>query len=167
MAKKAKIKKNQKLDYSLAAAVSGRVDIQDVRLISSNCYQAPEALASPKSLDIDVEVHVDTDRKNGLILVFPVFKLHAFQMESDMKDPALTIEAQLLLVYKAETLAGLKQENFKVFGDTNGVYNAWPYWREFVQNTAARMGLPPLTIPVFRLVKPKEISTKKRKKTKK
>jgi len=37
------------------------------------------------------------------------------------------------------------------FAETNGLYNAWPYWREFVQNTAARMSLPGLTVPVLRL----------------
>jgi len=37
------------------------------------------------------------------------------------------------------------------FARTNGIYNAWPYWREFVQNMIARMNLPPLVIPVFRL----------------
>jgi preprotein translocase subunit SecB len=33
----------------------------------------------------------------------------------------------------------------------NGVFHVWPYWREMVQNTLARMGLPPLILPVFRV----------------
>lgn len=44
------------------------------------------------------------------------------------------------------------QEEIQAFADTNVVYNSWPYWREFVQNTITRMGLPPLTLPLFRVV---------------
>jgi preprotein translocase subunit SecB len=31
----------------------------------------------------------------------------------------------------------------------NGIYNIWPYWREYVQTTTSRLGLPPLTLPVL------------------
>lgn len=35
----------------------------------------------------------------------------------------------------------------------NAVHNAWPYWREFVQSTCARAGIPVVEIPPFRLPK--------------
>lgn len=30
-------------------------------------------------------------------------------------------------------------------------YHVWPYWREYVQSTCARLGLPPIPIPMYRI----------------
>lgn len=151
------------IDYSLAAPVSDKVSIRDVRLISSGCSQTPNAGRGKHSLEIACEVKTQADKKKGYILVFPSFKLEGFPLEGNQKKPDLVIEATFVISYKAENLQGLRHDNFEAFSRSNGVYNAWPYWREFVQNTVARMNLPPLTIPVFRLLLPKA----KRKKTKK
>ena len=43
----------------------------------------------------------------------------------------------------------------KAFGQINAVFNAWPCWRELVQAPLARMSLPTLTMPVFR-VRPRD-----------
>ena len=39
----------------------------------------------------------------------------------------------------------------KAFKDGNAIFNAWPYFREYLQNNLQRMGLPPLTAPFLRL----------------
>ena len=43
-------------------------------------------------------------------------------------------------------------EAVKAFKDGNAVFNCWPYFREYVQNTITRMNLPPLTVPLLRLL---------------
>lgn len=30
-------------------------------------------------------------------------------------------------------------------------YHIWPYWREYVQSTCARMGIPPIPVPMYLL----------------
>ena len=52
----------------------------------------------------------------------------------------------------------LRANLFDGFASINGVYNAWPYIREAIQNTTARMCLPPLTLPVYRVPKAKKQS---------
>ena len=42
-------------------------------------------------------------------------------------------------------------EHVKSFKDGNAIFNAWPYFREYLQNNLQRMGLPPLTAPFLRL----------------
>jgi len=140
------------IDYDLAAPVSDQVSIRDVRLISSGCSQTLNAGRGRHSLEINCEVKTQADKKKGYILVSPSFKLEGFPLERKQTKPDLVIEAAFVIIYKAESLEGLKRANFEAFGQSNGIYNAWPYWREFVQNTVARMNLPPLTIPVFRLL---------------
>ena len=59
-------------------------------------------------------------------------------------------------VTSAEDVAGFVSETesrlgaIEAFANTDAVYHAWPYWREFVQSSMARMGLPPIMIPLFR-----------------
>lgn len=36
------------------------------------------------------------------------------------------------------------------FGERVTIFAAWPYWREFAQSSAARMGLPPISLPLLR-----------------
>jgi hypothetical protein len=37
------------------------------------------------------------------------------------------------------------------FGRHNVGYHVWPYWREYVQSTCARLGIPPIPIPMYRI----------------
>ena len=39
------------------------------------------------------------------------------------------------------------------FGNANGLYHVWPYWREYVHSVVGRLKLPAITIPMFRLPK--------------
>jgi hypothetical protein len=38
------------------------------------------------------------------------------------------------------------------------LYDAWPYWREFVQNMSSRMGFPALTVPLLQIVPEKSVA---------
>lgn len=168
MSKKTISKKNVKdsgVNLSLAIAISDQVELKDIRLLSSECQHAPNVIQGEKIFDVDRTVRVEIDRDKNVILVFPKFELKAYSEEDKIKQdkPFLKIEAIFMLIYQAKDLSGLNEEAFESFGQANGVYNAWPYWREYVQNITSRMGLPSLTIPVFRIVAPPE--PKKSKKT--
>jgi preprotein translocase subunit SecB len=163
-AKKKVSKSKEKFDAGLL--VSDRVQLQDVRLVSSKCDQTPEAVSGKKRYNINYSTEVQTDRKSGYIIVIAKFHFEAF-IENKDSQPVIIIDASFLLSYKIENFEGLTQKGFERFANLNGIYNAWPYWREFVQNTIIRMGLPSLSIPVFRIVEPldkKTMSTKTAKK---
>jgi len=142
--------------------VSDRVQLKDVRLISCKCDQIPEATLGKKSYNISYSTEVQVDRKNGYIIVTAKFHFEAFT-ESKTQKPVILIDASFLLAYKIENFEGLTQKGFDQFANLNGIYNAWPYWREFVQNAVTRMGLPSLSIPVFRIVEPLKERTLKQK----
>jgi preprotein translocase subunit SecB len=59
------------------------------------------------------------------------------------------IDVTFSLTYSLTSLDEIDDEKVDAFGKMNAVYNAWPYVREFVQSTLARMGLPALTLPVL------------------
>jgi len=133
--------------------VSDRVELKDVCLITSKCSQTPKAHFGKKTYNIDYSAKVQTDKKNGYIIVIPDFHFEAFG-ENENEEPVIVIDASFVLTYKIDNFQGLTQKGFEQFANLNGIYNAWPYWREFVQNTIARMGLSPLSISVFRIVEP-------------
>lgn len=45
---------------------------------------------------------------------------------------------------------------FGSFAASNGVYNAWPYFRELVHNISGRTGLPGILIPLYKVPKSEE-----------
>ncbi len=133
--------------------VSDRVQLEDVRLIECQCSQQPCLTKGKKAFNIEHSAQAQIDSVGGYLLVIAKFLFEGFT-EGQMDKPVVKIEASFLLTYKLDNFEGLTKAGFKQFADMNGVYNAWPYWREFVQNTIARMNLPTLTIPVFRIVEP-------------
>jgi len=168
-AKKKVVKRGKKKPgVSPGLLVSDRVQIRDVRLISCGCEQKPAATAGKKNYDIETSTDVQLNEDQGIIVVLARFHFEA-SIEKKSQEPVLTIDALYALTYQVDSFEGLTQEGFEQFANLNGVYNAWPYWREFVQNTIGRMGLPPLTIPVFRIFEPspKATTAKKTKKKRK
>jgi preprotein translocase subunit SecB len=139
-----------------ALALSERVQLEDVRLVSCSCRQEPEAVQGKKKVNIRYSTKNHTNQNTGYLLVFPEFHLEGF-LATESDKPVIKINATFLLAYKVASFDGFTKQGLKRFADLNGVYNAWPYWREFVQETTARMGLPTLTIPVFRIVTPQEV----------
>ena len=142
-------------------AVSDRVQLTGIRLVRCKCERKPVAAKSKRFYNITTSTEVSPDREKSQLVVVVNFHLRAFH-EEDARRPVLTIEVSFVLAYELPSFDGLTQEGFDQFADFNGVFNAWPYWREFVQNTVARMGLPPLTVPVFRIM-PKERKEKTKK----
>jgi len=161
--KRTSSKRKQDDPLKLASAVSDRVEFEDIRLLRSRCQQTPDLLGSGQQT-VQWGTHVDThvDPETGRIFVLPSFRMQAHRADGDPKELSVEVGAAFMLVYRADSLSGLTDENYEKFGSINGVYNAWPYWREFVQNTIARMGLPRLLAPVHRVGAPRRKAPRKR-----
>ena len=139
-----------KPEVELATRVSARVEIVDVFVVETVARRGPARGALPENLELNVNVDIAMDEEKLLIQVFPRFTLVARYDDEDSNE-FLRIEARFALVYKVPSLTGLKKENIEAFGQVNGLYNAWPYWREYVHSMTARMGLPSLKMPVYRV----------------
>jgi preprotein translocase subunit SecB len=66
----------------------------------------------------------------------------------------LAITATFIAEYEMAEGFSPSSEELNAFVNANAVFNCWPYWREYVHSTAARMNLPPLTLPFFRVRAP-------------
>ncbi|MBU0618484.1 MAG: hypothetical protein KKI02_12270 [Planctomycetes bacterium] len=141
---------------ALAAAVADRVEIRDVRLIRCTCHQSPKA-AQINQFDAKLhrQTNVQIEKSKNTIAVIAHFEFsgRAAAQPADA-DPDFHLSADFLILYTAKSLSGLTKLNFEKFGELNGTYNAWPYWREFLHNTMSRMQLKPFVLPVFRITGP-------------
>lgn len=62
----------------------------------------------------------------------------------------LLISASFRVVYSLEPdLKQMTEDEIQKFGRFIATANAWPFWRELVQSTTCRMGLPPLLLPLL------------------
>lgn len=79
------------------------------------------------------------------------FTLEGRQDDEDARGVVLLIEATFNATYEVPVDHEADKGALDFFAQANGTFNLWPYWREFVQATAARMGIPALTVPTYRI----------------
>lgn len=69
------------------------------------------------------------------------------RLVTDKDDEQVLLEVEA--VFSANYLISdenLSHEAIKVFAEENGLFHVWPYWREYVQSTCLRVGVPPIPI---------------------
>lgn len=65
--------------------------------------------------------------------------------------PVVQVECVFEVDYTLREGFSITPRHVKAFKDGNAIFNVWPYFREYLQSTLQRMGLPPLTAPFLRL----------------
>jgi len=151
MAKKAsKVAKPDQL-----AGLVQQVTLADLRLVGSRTSLAFAGDAPPPEVEQQISikafktVHENVDHI-ACILSFRISAEKESKEDQEVGAGAFLIEASFALAYAFKSLANISDEQIQEFGQRNELYNAWPYWREFVQTMTARMGLPALKIPLLR-----------------
>lgn len=163
-------KKKESIVSDPGLVVSGRVEIIDVVLLACEAKRHPVINLDKKNeISLSHIAQAQVNKRNKSLHVIIENSLVASHEEQETEDPYLVIKATFLASYRVNSFDGLTEEGYQRFASLNGVFNTWPFWREFVHSTTARLGLPSLTIPVYRIVKRPEISEASRKvaKTKK
>lgn len=133
--------------------------LKSVRLVEANLktrVRSREELGKKVNCSLTTATRVEQPQKS---VFYVVATINTEMISAGGKEPipALFVTAGFELEYLLPENFVATSEQLKTFAATNAVFNAWPYWREFIQNTTARMNLPPVTLPLFRLVgKPTE-----------
>ena len=80
------------------------------------------------------------------------FRLAGKEEDLDVKDyiPKFEIVGGFCAKYRSKR--ELSSDEIKAFSQDNVAYHVWPYWREYLQSTAARMGLKEIIdVPMYRI----------------
>lgn len=137
------------LDTAAVARVVPRVEISTVELVSAHFERrddGPFPMLSIESAIPEMGIDVDWDlRENflGCVITFGTI----FEDEAGAYD----IVARFRLLYLIEPGDPIASDDINQFANWNAVFNAWPYWREFVSNMLGRANLPQFIVPVMRL----------------
>ena len=135
-------------EVELAAALQARLELQDVSLWECKAAGAGPPLGPVEPVRLTAELDAELEPSASSAVTFSV-SLRVF-----CDDPiAFHIEATVLVRYGLATNAKPSSKSeVEAFRKSHALLAAWPYLREFVQTTAARMSFPTEPLPVLRLV---------------
>jgi len=133
-------------------SIAKTVRLTDVSVVQ---FHGEKNLKDREDIRLDVAYSTRTKTEalptEKAIKVLAEFEMAARQSKDDSSPLVVGISLNLALTYACESVGEFSPEALNDFGRLNGVYNAWPYWREFLQSSTVRMGLPPLIAPPFRI----------------
>lgn len=70
---------------------------------------------------------------------------------ADRKNAVVEVMGEYLLRYTVPKGKEWPKEALLLFAGRNGVFNAWPFFRELVHSFGARMDMPSLVLPLHRM----------------
>jgi len=76
--------------------------------------------------------------------VYQDFSL-AIADSGNRENPVVTVNSTFTLSFESEM--AIDEDIFEILAQTTVLITAWPYFRELVQSTTTRMGIPPVVIP--------------------
>ena len=151
MAKKKTIQESKEAtELGLAIKVSDRVELESIRQLAGIFHLEAINTEGKKSFTIVPKTKVKVDEKNKKIICFVDFTVDTFIARDKEQKKLAFFESRYVLVYSIKSMEGLTAKNFDAFVKFNGVFNAWPYLREFMQTATSRLALPPLILPTYR-----------------
>ena len=71
--------------------------------------------------------------------------------EADKPVVRAEITSTWLVEYRVLKMDDVDLEGIQAFSENNVMYHVWPYWREFIHASCARLRLPQIMLPTFRL----------------
>jgi preprotein translocase subunit SecB len=151
----------EKLDMAAVARVSQKAVLDEINLVDAQISRDP-LISSPEALTLEhrcsTKILQSKEDKN-ILHILCNFGVVAFSGKSTDKI-LMSIEATLCTSYVLKPISDFNPADIEYFAKINPIYNAWPYWREFVQSMTIRMGFPALTIPLLKIM-PKKSAVKK------
>jgi len=125
----------------LSIAMSPWTQIRQIRLLRSQIESKSIDIAEPSQVNTSFDATTVFNREDGTLRVHASLMVSVGEFVQIIADFALEYGVDKTMIFTDEVAAA--------FGRLNGIYNVWPYWREYVQSTVARLGLPPLTLPLM------------------
>jgi preprotein translocase subunit SecB len=138
------------IDMRAVSKVAPYLNLVNIYILEAKTESDPST-RSPKGAELDYKYDseiISEDNNNLYIKCNFLILAHRKQVKEKI---LLKIEATFVLKYTFEDGIKLESQDIENFARINPLYNAWPYWREFVQSITTRMGFPTLTIPLLKI----------------
>jgi hypothetical protein len=135
-------------------SVMSVVQIEDIRLVDLNTSTTIHSAESGEGLNCQLQysTRIGERRETTLFFVLATIELQLLPKQTS-ESVVASVRATYELRYRLPEGFEATFEDLEAFAQVNGAYNAWPYWRELIQNIFTRMNLSPVILPLFRVVK--------------
>lgn len=121
------------------------IEIENIVLTSTEAY---------RKATLDGELPVETEVRSNYIQkedqFFTINCTLNLTAGTKQDNPVIRVKCEYELVFKTEYK--ITDDFFEVYKQLNLITSIWPFFREFVYNITSRMYLPPLTIPLFKVI---------------
>jgi hypothetical protein len=143
-------------DAKAVGRVAARVQIRTVDLLGSHFEREDDGPLPAEQLAIesppDIGISTPEWSLGGDASYFGC--AITFSTLFDDEPSPYEIVARFRLIYSISPGKELEDEDLRQFVYWNVVFNAWPYWREYVSSTINRAHLPPYIVPVMAVPRP-------------
>jgi hypothetical protein len=147
--------KRQQLPHEGAVRVARALIIREVRLVAFSAESSSDSVSDVPKVSVSMGfTKPDVAYSNKAVTITTTFRFRlddAAISRSAAASPVVAIAATTQLSYLVNPHARLNADDLADFATVNAPFNAWPYWREFVQSSLNRLGLPPIALPLFRI----------------
>lgn len=130
-----------------------QADISEIRLVAAQvkCSAASQDVTFPleSSIRFRPEGHVVKDRR---VTIGARFRFDVRTGGQGPKKQVMAVECKFETDYELRKGYAPSDTQISAFKDANAIFNSWPYFREFLNNTVTRMGYPAPTLPFLRIV---------------
>lgn len=128
-----------------AAEVSKHLRLQSISLWESNCSRDISFKPKKASVEIGIEVK-PLDSTNNEFLPFAC-RFILTGIDVDENKESFQLDITFVAAYMIKNGYKPTKAGKNAFGETNAIFNVWPYVREHVQNTMIKMDLTPFVMP--------------------
>lgn len=142
-------KNNKKIE--MAERIASFVDIADIALDEMHAviHSHDESVKSSE-MEFGFRGTGEIDCHKPELIAKTEFFCRGVSAELDA-DPWIEITASYRIIYHLKDDPSASDDELKAFSEINGIFNTWPFWREFVYSMLARMGVKPIVMPTLRL----------------
>lgn len=150
------------------------VEINDVRLVkvSSALKASPSAISSENTvIEYDIQSKYVLHESREVLWCEVSMKVQALEKPDDgveddkesRKNIKMEHEATFVLTYRLSEIKNepvIDEDTFKIFCETNAVFNSYPYFREIFHSQCLRMMVTPIVLPFLKPLNPKTINSR-------
>ena len=128
---------------------TAKFELKQICLVEMHCKRGTLRQGElPSEGTQGIQFKIQIDSQGRVANVFADYNLVvAYQDRKEIEQP-LHISAQYGLQY-TWTAARTNKNDLRKIVQRVAMLNSWPYWRELVQSTTVRMGLPAFPVPLI------------------
>ncbi len=135
-----------------AIGLHTKAEIRLIRLVESRVYSRSRIESiTPVGLNFKIDFKPGSSSVEGDALTVETEFTFLITQEDDTEHPVIRINCRFEGLYHLIPDYVPSKEQVEAFRAGNAIFNCWPFFREYVQNTTVRMGVPPPPIPFLRI----------------